>query len=361
MFLVEIEKIVQGGFGLGRTQGKVIFVPHTLPGERVRVESTKVRKDYEVAQTFQILQPSPKRIEPLCPYFTLCGGCQFHHIEYDTELEIKREMFQETLRRTSGLSSSLADVSIELVHSSPLAYRNRVRFHFSEGQVGFRAAKKSTLVPIVRCIVCVDEVNRFLLDVRERRIDLGSRGESTVFGYGGKYFWKGGMKEITVEILGKQVSFPIDSFFQSNVTLLDSLIRNHILPLQGSRILELYGGVGTFGVFLKENCSFYTMVEEYPRSVEYARKNLGKGRVKVVQGRVEQWIHQEALYDTVVIDPPRTGVSIPVREFLTRICPQTLLYISCNPLTFARDLKFFLHGGYEIRSCTLYDCQLEKR
>ncbi|MCX7786940.1 MAG: TRAM domain-containing protein [Spirochaetes bacterium] len=372
MFFVEIEKIVQGGFGIGRVQGKVIFVPYTLPGERVQVETTKARKDYEIAQTFHILQPSPYRITSLCPYFPQCGGCQFHHIGYDTELGIKREMFQETLRRITGLSSIRSDFSIGFIHSYPLACRNRVRLHFSEGQIGFLTAKGNSLVPIDRCIVCVEEINRFLQDVWDHRIPLRSSGEATVFGYGGNYFWEGGSREVTVELLGKQVSFPIDSFFQSNLSVLERLIQTHILPLQGSRILELYAGVGTFGVFLKNNCTHYTMVEEYPTSVQFARKNLGKGRVKVVQGKVEQWIHQRDMYDTVVIDPPRAGLSLPVREFLLRMSPKTILYISCNPVTFARDLKSFLTGGYEIKFCTLYDfyprtthlevvCQLEKQ
>jgi 23S rRNA (uracil1939-C5)-methyltransferase len=351
MYVVEIEKIVPGGFGLGRIQGKVIFVPYTIPGEQVRVESTLARKDYEIAQTFQMLKPSTDRIQPLCPYFPLCGGCQFHHMEYDTELEIKKGMFQETLRRTAGLK----EVPIGLVHSSPFAYRNRVRFHFREDRIGFLAAKGTSLVPIDRCVVCVDEVNRFLQDVWEGRVELGARSEVTVFGYGGTYFWEGGIREVTLELVGRKVSFPLDSFFQSNVNLLEHLIRTHILPLKGSKILELYGGVGTFGVFLKHNCSLYTMVEEYPHSVQYAGKNLGGGNVRVVQSRVERWFSRKIFYDTVVLDPPRTGLSSPVREYLQRMAPKNLLYISCNPVTFARDLKYLLGAGYEIESCTLYD------
>ncbi len=368
MFLVEIEKIVQGGFGLGRIEGKVIFIPYTIPGETVRVEKTIPKKDYELAHTYKILRPSPNRIPPLCPYFPLCGGCQFQHMAYDTERAIKEEMFKETLRRMTGISG----VTVNLVHSSPMAYRNRVRFHSMKGHLGFKTAKATRVVPIDRCIVCVEEVNRFLEDIRNERVQMGSRGEVTVFGYGGNYFWKEGIREVTVELLGKQVSFPIESFFQSNVTLLEHLIRSHILPLQASRILELYGGVGTFGVFLTEHCSHYTMVEEYPLSVEYARKNLGGRGVKVVQARVERWIPQAGSFDTVVLDPPRNGLSAPVREFLKRKAPRKILYISCNPVTFARDLKSFLSEGYKFDSITLYDfyprtthlevvCQLERR
>ena len=237
--------------------------------------------------------------------------------------------------------------------------------------MGFLTAKGTTLVPIDRCMVCVEEVNRFLQEFRERRIDVGSREEITVFGYGGQYFWEGGIREVVLELVGKQVSFPIDSFFQSNVNLLEQLIRTHILPLKGSKILELYGGAGTFGVFLKNNCSHYTMVEEYPHSVHYAWKNLGEGNIKVVQSRVEGWISRRMSYDTVVLDPPRTGLSTAVREYLKRMAPKNLLYISCNPVTLARDLKSLLGAGYEIESCTLYDfyprtihlevvCQLER-
>lgn len=372
MISVEIEKIVQGGYGLGRLGGKVIFVPFTLPGEQVRVDGSFEKKDYEIAHTFQILKPSPRRIQPLCPYFPRCGGCQFQHMEYHTELEIKKEMFLETLQRTRGLPSDLLAGSIEVVHSSPSAYRNRVRFHVSEGQIGFRATRGTALVPIDRCIVCVEEVNRFLADVRNSRIDLGSRNEVTVFGYGGSYFWEGGIQEVTLELLGKQVCFPIDSFFQSNVNLLEHLIRTHILTLKGTKILELYAGVGTFGIFLKDRCSHYTMVEEYPRSVLYARKNLGEEHGKVVQSRVEQWSPRTASFDTVVLDPPRTGLSVPVRKFLKRLAPENILYISCNPVTFARDLMFLLGDGYRVKSCTLYDfyprtthlevvCHIEKR
>lgn len=351
MFVIEIEKIVPGGFGLGRMQGKVIFVPYTIPGEQVCVERTVAKKDYEIAQIFQIFKSSSERIHPICPYFSLCGGCQFHHMEYATELGIKKGMFQETLQRTARIT----EVPIRMEHASAFAYRNRVRFHIQKDQIGFLAAKGTSLVPIDRCIVCVGEVNQFLQDVKDRRVNVDPKGEVTVFGYGGQYFWEGGTREVSLQLMGKQVSFPVDSFFQSNMNLLEHLIRTYIIPMTGSRILELYGGVGTFGVFLQHNCSHYTMVEEYPPSVRYAVKNLGGGNIKVVQSRVEGWISPRLFYDTVVLDPPRTGLSAPVRNYLKRMAPKNLLYISCNPVTFARDLRFFLDAGYEIESCTLYD------
>ncbi|MBP7494617.1 MAG: class I SAM-dependent RNA methyltransferase [Spirochaetales bacterium] len=359
MFTIKIEKIVQGGMGLGRREGKVIFVPYVLSGEVVEVEKSLQRgSNYEVAETFRIVHPSSERISSLCPYFKICGGCQFHHMEYTKEKEIKKEIFIEVFNRMGRI----ADRGTTYHSASPLGYRNRVRFHIGESQqIGFKEPKGSTVVPIDRCIVCVNEIQEFLHQYREGSRENVPKNPFTVFGYGGKYYWEGNSEEVAVEILGKRIQFSLSSFFQSNLNLLAELIQDVLLPLQGEEVLELYGGVGTFSLFLQDRFSQLTLVEENPSAARYAVKNLDKKRCRIVTSSVEQWFSSQnkkkerGRYETVLVDPPRSGLSKRARDVLIQLSPLTILYISCNLVTLARDVRFLLEAGYSLAGCDLYD------
>jgi 23S rRNA (uracil1939-C5)-methyltransferase len=139
------------------------------------------------------------------------------------------------------------------------------------------------------------------------------------------------------------------------------LIQDILLPLQGEEVLELYGGVGTFSLFLQDRFSQLTLVEENPSAVRYAAKNLDIKRCRIVTASVEQWFFsqnkkkEKGRYETVLVDPPRSGLSKRVRDGLIQLSPLTICYISCNPVTLARDVKFFLEAGYSLVGCDLYD------
>ncbi|MFQ3620167.1 MAG: hypothetical protein SNJ78_04375 [Spirochaetales bacterium] len=356
MQILQIEKLVQGGWGLGRVEGKVFFVPQVLPGEEVEVQETEEKKNFTMAKVFRIIHPSPDRVTPLCSYFPQCGGCQFYHTAYATEVQIKKQIFKETFSKFLGCEFPHFSFHSGLWEG----YRNRVRFHTQGTSLGFLASRSNSFVPVDFCRICVEEVNAFLDQVKRGKVLLGStrKKELTLFGYGGTFFWEGGRKEVRVHLSDKEIYFPLQVFFQSNLGMLERLIVDQILPLSGNRILELYGGVGTFGIFLQDRCEEYTLVEEHPLATRYARKNLPGKQIHIFTGTVERWISNNSYtsyVDLLVLDPPRTGLSAIVRKYILSLRPKEILYVSCNPVTQARDLQILVRSGYSLDSVAVYD------
>src|SRR5271170_6450504 len=146
---LQIEKLVYGGEGLSRLDGEVVFTPFVLPGETVEAERTEARKHVQRARLLRLEQPSPDRVEPPCPVFGRCGGCQYQHASYDTQLRFKRDILAETLRRVGKIEFDAERIGIEA--SEPFGYRNRAQFHFARGRLGYREMNSRKLVEIEQC------------------------------------------------------------------------------------------------------------------------------------------------------------------------------------------------------------------
>ncbi|HXJ41267.1 MAG TPA: TRAM domain-containing protein, partial [Bryobacteraceae bacterium] len=155
-----IEKLVYGGEGLARVDGEVIFTPFVLPGEKVSADRIPTRKGAARARLTEVLSASAKRVEPECPVFTNCGGCQYQHISYGTQVKLKRGILAETLRRVGRIEYEETQIRIEA--EEPWGYRNRVQFHFEDGKVGFRAMGSRRLVPTAECPVASPKINEAL-------------------------------------------------------------------------------------------------------------------------------------------------------------------------------------------------------
>ncbi|MES1262410.1 MAG: TRAM domain-containing protein, partial [Acidobacteriota bacterium] len=157
---LKIEKLVYGGDGLSRVEGEVVFVPFVLPGEVVTAERTGSRKHVQRAQLKGVLEPSADRVEAPCPIYGYCGGCQYQHAGYESQLRFKREILSETLRRTGRIEFD--PERIASVPSEPFGYRNRAQFHFAEGQVGFREMGSRNLVAVEQCPISSPKLNEAL-------------------------------------------------------------------------------------------------------------------------------------------------------------------------------------------------------
>jgi 23S rRNA (uracil1939-C5)-methyltransferase len=423
-----IEKLVPGGDGLARHEGKVYFVPMTLPGERVRVRVTDSKKDFARAEAVEILSPSPDRAEPGCPVFGRCGGCDWQHIAYRAQLREKVAMVEDALRRTGGLSFP----GLRIEGGKPWRYRNRIQIHRGpDGKAGFLARTSHAVVPIGTCPVSATAFDYLLARPagpaqrtardswgRDRRNEDGwnrdRRGEGRRFaawthplpdGTGdfliseepgatgpglilppepgsaipdgpeadsartrpgapvSEYLGprvEGSSGGIDARILGKTIRFDLRCFFQSNVEMVEKLIPFALEGLKGGMALDLYCGVGLFGAFLKDAFARVLAVEENPISLEYALSNIGDTH-DFLRGRVEDLLAQErgllaaCRPDAVVVDPPREGLDAAVREFLIARKPPRLVYVSCNPVTLARDLKTLLAHGFALDDLRLFD------
>jgi 23S rRNA (uracil1939-C5)-methyltransferase len=361
---LHIQKITSGGAGMGRVDGKVVFVPRTLPGERVRARIIREKKDYAEADPLEILTPAPGRKAPECPLFGVCGGCDFQHTGYAAQKEIKKDMVRETFRRVGRFDPG--DIPFE--ESSPFAYRSRVQLHrkarASTGEPvapwGFKKAASDEIVAVRGCPVAVPEINDFLR--AQDMTDNKTPGERLqVFGWNGQAV-SGADGEVRLELCEKILHFSPGCFFQSNIPLLEKLVRRAFADLDGECALDLYAGVGTFGVFLAERFRRVVSVEENPVSAAWARRNLDPGGTKIFQAAVEKWIAAQGrgaaagkTPDLIVLDPPRAGLTAAVRAFLKKTGSPLILYISCDAPSLARDSAFLLENGYSLAEYRLFD------
>jgi 23S rRNA (uracil1939-C5)-methyltransferase len=356
-----IEKLVAGGEGLARLNGKAILVPGVLPGERVRVRPVEERRDYTRAILQQIIIPSPARQVPLCSLSGVCGGCDWLHIAYGAQLELKTSIFRETLSRIGGITG--IDVSIEA--GPPLMYRNRAQVHRAPGgRLGYMAAGSRRVVPVSSCPIAA----RRVAEVFEKPPDVPLE-RFTVFGTESLFAVEGidEERELCVTVCGKQIRFSVECFFQSNLAVLERLVPYAVeglldaLPRAAGRTAvcaDLYCGVGLFGSFAAEHLEKLIAVEISPRSVSFARRNIPGRSNEYHAEEVERWIEKEgkdARLDAAIVDPPRVGLSVRVREYLGAAAPRGLVYVSCNPVTLARDLRFLLSRGLRVVGMRLFD------
>jgi 23S rRNA (uracil1939-C5)-methyltransferase len=400
---ITIEKLVPGGDGMARHEGKVIFVPMVLPGETVRVRLAESKKDFARGIPMEILTPSPDRAQPGCAVFGRCGGCDWQHIAYAAQLRHKIAIVQDALKRTGGLE--FPGLAIEA--GQPWRYRNRIQIHRGpSGQGGFRARTSHDVVGVSTCPVSDQAFDR--LFARPALPNGGAADAERLTREGGRYSaWTHTLPEsgerflisqepgltgpglllppasdaesparpvpeylgprvdgtegvIAATVLGKTIRFDLRCFFQSNLAMAEKLIPYALDGLSGEEALDLYCGVGLFGAFLKDRFARVLAVEENPISLEYALSNIGDTQ-HFLRGRVEDLIREErgplasGRPDAVVVDPPRDGLDAAVRDYLIAKRPPKLVYVSCNPVTLARDLKILLAAGFVLDDLRLFD------
>ncbi len=350
---VVIEKIAAGGSGLGRIGGRVVFVPFVLPGEVVSFRILNAKKDYAVGELVEVKRKSPHRVKPLCKFYGLCGGCNFQHMEYTEQLKQKENILKEAFFRTGKIDLSIQKV----VGSKEFNYRSRVQFHTDrQGIAGFKEKGSDSIVKIDNCPVCVKTINDFL----SARPEICKNSRFLVFGdENAFYVEKENRNEIIrLNILNKEVVFPLTAFFQANSGILPSVIDYVKKDAGGETLLDLYSGVGVFGSYLGEFFNRVVFVEENPAAVKYAKINAPSPKNRFYSSRVETWIQKEGkkyFPETIFVDPPRTGLSPGVRKYIIDRRPRALLYLSCNPVTMARDAGTFINSGWKIDDAVFFD------
>jgi 23S rRNA (uracil1939-C5)-methyltransferase len=358
-----IEKLIAGGDGLGFINGMAVFVAGTIPGEKVRVRVTERHKDYCRSALVEVISPSPSRQTPPCALAGICGGCDWLHIRYEDQLEGKVEITREALRRVGGIERG----RIEIEPGFPLGYRSRVRVHRDErGMLGFMGFRSSRVVPVRTCPVAAPGINRVFPSLRSAEPSSKGPSRFTVFSGGERVAIEGldDGDDLEVTVCGKRIVFSIQCFFQSNLGMLEKLVPFAVAGLKGEEgahggeAADLYCGVGVFSVHMAPLFRKIIAVESDPRSLSYAGRNLAGSGGECHALPVERWIETEAeglSFDAVLADPPRAGFSRQVKEYLVTRKPKRLVYVSCNPVTLARDLGFLVRGGFRVLDLRLFD------
>jgi 23S rRNA (uracil1939-C5)-methyltransferase len=353
-----IEKLVYGGEGLARLEGRVVLVPFVLPGETVRVEIDRAKNDLWRGRLIEVIEPSPVRVTPGCPYFQRCGGCQYQHIDYAAQLEQKREILREALHRVGKIEFA---GEIGTIAGEPWQYRNRVQLHLQEGRVGYFGQHSRDLVEIDHCPIASPKLNETIgkihapqtttalelftneTELQVNVVDRVSRSALETLASLGV--------TTSIEYAGFQVSR--NSFFQVNRFLIDRLVECAIAHTRGEWAVDLYAGVGLFARRLAERFAKVTAVESGGSSFRDLEHNFAGGALK---SSAEDYLAAlDEKPDFILADPPRAGLGKQVVRELARIHAPRLTIVSCDPATLARDLRALTSDGYRIEKITLVD------
>ena len=328
---LKIDDVGFGGNGVGRSGGKVLFVPFTIDGEEVTVEITKQKKNFAEARLLSVETASPHRVEPRCPYFERCGGCSYQHIAYDRQLDIKARQVEQTLRRVGRFS----EVPMRPIVPSPneYGYRNRIRVHVEDGVAGFYSANRQELVDVESCAIASEQVNQALSELRSRVL---RDGDYTLAERRPGFF-----EQTNDGMAGRMLD------------LVEKSVRRG-----QSLLVDAYCGSGLFAKHLAAHFGRVVGIEENYQAVQQAQRTAGANE-RYEGGDVAAHLSSvlggaDARTTTLLLDPPAIGISSAVIDSILAAHPSEILYVSCNPATLARDLAL-LSGRYRLESVTPLD------
>ena len=360
-----IEKLVYGGDGLARLDGKIVLTPFVLPGEVVQVEVERVKRDLFRGKLLEVTTPSPARVSPPCPYFLHCGGCHYQHADSAFQVEQKCSILREALRRVGKIEYS---GEIQAVSGEPWGYRNRVQLHIEDGGIGYFEHGSHSLCPIDRCAISSPALNDTIAKLNGRlprvtaTVELFTNEEVTQVNLLDRL--PASVRSL-FDSLGS--TGPIDydgfrvsrnSFFQVNRYLIGPLVKCAAGGHEGDWALDLYAGVGLFSARLAERFKSVTAVESSPSAFHDLQHNVEYRALPVVAENktvIEYLAEIEETPEFILADPPRAGLGRDVVRELGRIRAPHLTIVSCDPATLARDLKGLLNAGYSLQQITMVD------
>ncbi len=362
---VTVEKLVQGGNGFARLDShKSIFIEGALPGERVEVTIDEEKKGYAKGRVKTILEASADRVVPPCPHWGVCGGCDLQHLASDKQPEAKQKMVMENLKRIGALSAD-SFVLGETSFSKSWAYRSRARFHVDVGtrEIGFLAKKSNVLVPIATCPVLVDSLNvelakkdKILAAARKQMFSSQSRRGRyiEVNAFAGDKKVSFGDEVVLATVAGHPFYVTANVFFQSNLFMLPHLAAYVAHHVRGDLVMDLYSGVGTFSSFLAAKGRTLIAVERQKECLALAKRNVPG--LLVYTDKVELWAKRQGQQvDTVVVDPPRTGLEEALPSLIASWKPKRVIYVSCDSVTLGRDLQRFSQQRYTVQEVKVFD------
>ena len=381
-FEVRIEKLVYGGSGLAHHEGKVVFVPFSVPGDRLLVRPVEEKKTFVRAEIVQILKPAKGRIAPVCAHFARCGGCHWQQLEYSRQIEAKRQILEEIFYHRFPQTR---DLPIAMRASAlPYGYRSRARIQIrgsgSESSAGFFRCGSHTVEDVEYCPLLRPLLNEALHSVRQftlkvdantssRELDMASSEEEDAWATarpeaveeqaGTLLLGTGTGEQMLRRRVGEFTYFvTAASFFQANdfmVAELVDLVRKCAENAGHASALDLFAGVGLFSLPLARQFAEVIAIEGSPPAVRLCSRNAktaGIGNMQVVCADVCTWLQSREArarsHDLIVLDPPRTGAGPEAMEAIRELAPGSIIYVSCDPQTLARDLARLSPRAYEI-------------
>ncbi len=380
--IVTMEKMVFGASCIATVDGKTVFIPYSLPGETLEITIVKERENYCEGKIEKILHPSVYRVTPVCPYFYACGGCNMQMAESGYQHELRysaaAEAFERAVKHNNKKNGNFETdfkISADFIFNTDWEYRSRFQLHITENGFAQKKHNGSELTVIHDCPVAVPAIRTLLKNGMKNfgsvkpMFRIGTRAH--IFSSDGKIFTENNHSGCYAVLCGKIFKFNPLGFFQSNLKMTEKLIKtvlSEILPLvtPDGRILDFYSGVGTFSVFLSDMVQEIHLVEHNKYALEYAKENFNlylSKKVKkpkifyhAIDGR--RWAKTQYAslpFSLVIIDPPRSGIDAPSLRWLCLSGIPLICYISCDPVTFARDAVQLLNSGYTLKKHFILD------
>ncbi len=381
---LELNAMAHGGKALGRDGKRTVFVPYTIPGERVLARITQDKGRVAFAEGVRLLEASADRVYPRCPHFGpgRCGLCHWQHIDYDAQLLLKQDVLADQMARIGGFE----DADVQPVIASPQAWG--YNYHMTmmageNGQPGFPGVDEGRIILIDEChvmhpdlLVLYDTLDLQFDGLRRLRLQIDSDGSLmlilTMANDNAPELHLDTPASVNmllvdnepVSLIGESHSRYIvgghsfrvtaGSFFRPNVAQIPNLVDVVLsaLDLTGSEfVLDLYGGVGLFSAFIAPRAELVTLIDSYPPAVTDAESNLDAfEHVDLIEGSVEDVLSGlEDSYDAAVLDPPGEGLSVEVIDMLGQLQVPRLVYVSSDPATLARDAQRLCQQGYTLR------------
>lgn len=386
---IPLEKFTYGGETMGRLEdGRAVFVPFGLPGERVRIRLREEKRGFARGELVEVLEASPLRITARCIHFGICGGCHYQHLPYEEQLKAKTEILRDQLMRIGRIEHPPVQ---EMVASpNPWNYRNHVQFHLTEeGKLGYIQAYSPSVFAIQECHLPEGSINSLwpqlafeprtniervsLRSGKEEELMLVLESDSPespeleieakisvahIFEENSVVIARN--DHIVISILNRDFRVSAPSFFQVNTAMAATMVEHlmtHLPITQSTNLLDVYCGVGLFSAFLAPKCQRVIGIETSPTACEDFSFNLDEfEHVELYEGSAEDVIpYLEGKPEIVLVDPPRAGLEKPVVDGILKIHPQVIAYVSCDPSTLARDAARLISGGYRLRDVTPFD------
>jgi tRNA/tmRNA/rRNA uracil-C5-methylase (TrmA/RlmC/RlmD family) len=381
---VEIASLSNLGVGIARVQidpsdeessGWVVFVPHTLPGEKVLARIFRNDKSHSQADLVKVIEPSPDRLEPSCELFGKCGGCQYQHLPYEKQLAWKTRQVEELLEHMAGVH---AEVSPAIPSPKEWAYRSKITPHFKRprdgkiGDIGFLlAGQRSHLVDVPHCPIAMDEINEAMPRIREE-----TRANAKAYKKDATLLLRATEGRVetnhrnpiseTVSTDNGDITFHFlaGDFFQNNPFILPAFtgyVAEQASQGGSKYLVDAYCGSGLFSLCLAHKFDRVAGVEVSETAADWARRNAELNNIDnaTFLASSAEDIFEDITFPadetTVVIDPPRKGCNQEFLDQLFKFSPNKVVYISCNPATQMRDLKEFLAAGFKLTEVQPFD------
>ena len=382
---VQIEKLDVFGRGIARINNKLCFISYTLPDEECDIELIKDKKNYSEGKLINLITKSSNRVDASCPYYFLCGGCHLMHLDYKKQLDYKKDKVKELLDRFGKIDFNIDKINYDKEYN----YRNKITLHVKDKKIGLYKEETNDLIEIDKCLLVSDIINNLIVRLKEfisnndtditeivikntslKEVMLIINGEcnkellidsfkdiNSIYLNDNLIYGKNSITEIINDLYFEV--YP-RSFFQVNYNVMLKMynkVIDYYKEHKDLKVLDLYCGTGTIGMLVSKYSKYVLGIEVNSDAVISANKNKTRNNIVNIDficGKVEDNIDSINGIDSIVVDPPRAGLDKYTIDNIIRLNPSSLIYISCDPVTLARDLNI-LKDYYDIKEIEVFD------